>query len=139
MEGWKTTFVYNWTRCDDYFKTIRESLAKHSDLLARPTTDHDVAEAKAWRANALEQVIKKEREYATTQRQSVMSWLKNGGMQEEELDSQLSRCHPNTCDWLRDSSKASRWLKSGQDHKILWLKGKPGSGKGASICLKYTT
>ena len=79
---------------------------------------------------AFEQSAQKEKEYTALRQQSVLSWLKNGdSVQEEELNVQLDRCHPNTCDWLRQNTKTNTWLKHDQENKILWLKGKPGSGK----------
>ena len=99
-------------------------------MIGRSAIDFDIMKARARRNEALEESANREREYTALRRQSVMAWLKYGGdsMQEDELDTQLSRCHPNTCDWLLENPKTSSWLRSNGAHKILWLKGKPGSG-----------
>ena len=79
---------------------------------------------------AFDQSAQKEKEYTALRQQSVLSWLKNGdSVQEEELNVQLDRCHPHTCDWLRQNTKTNAWLKHDQENKVLWLKGKPGSGE----------
>ena len=130
MAAWKTLFSTIWTRFDQSFKTIRESLAKNSDLAERSAIAIDINEAKAWRAKSMEESARRERENAILQRQAVLSWLKNGdSVQEDELDVQLSRGHPKTCDWFTENAKISTWRRSNQDHKVLWLKGKPGSGR----------
>ena len=125
------TFSATWARCDDYFRMLRKTLARYSDLVSRSTIeDKTLNNAKIWRAKEFEQCAQREREHALAQRESVISWLKHGGevAQEEELEEQLSRCHPNTCDWLIGNAKIKDWLRDSRDYKTLWLKGKPGSG-----------
>jgi ankyrin repeat domain-containing protein 50 len=45
------------------------------------------------------------------------------------------RAYPNTCKWTLQHQSYLRWIS--QEHKLLWLKGKPGSGKSTSLAFIY--
>lgn len=49
--------------------------------------------------------------------------------QEDILDKLTSDCCPGTTEWILKHQKMKSWLKEGRASPILWLKGKPGSGK----------
>ncbi|KAI9791132.1 MAG: hypothetical protein M1816_004363 [Peltula sp. TS41687] len=127
--GWRCFFSSCWARFDLRFKGILESLAKNCELVDREAASIGIVEAKAWRTKAMEEMAEKEKQSSIVQFQAVVSWLQVGdSVQEDELDQYLRRCHVGTCDWITRNSKISAWMRQGMEQKILWLKGKPGSG-----------
>jgi len=111
------------------FKSILESLAKNADLVDREAISIGITEAKLWRSKKIEESAERERKSSALQRQAVLSWLKyDEPLQEDELCMQLGRTHPNTCHWITQNTKMKAWARRAQGHKILWIKGKPGSG-----------
>jgi hypothetical protein len=49
--------------------------------------------------------------------------------QEDDLERISQQCHPGSCDWIFDNGKIKTWKRPGSEHNVIWLKGKPGSGK----------
>jgi pantothenate kinase-related protein Tda10 len=43
-------------------------------------------------------------------------------------------CHTNTCQWILDLAKYQSWRR--ESPGLLWIKGKPGSGKFTSLIQK---
>lgn len=77
----------------------------------------------------MEEAAAREKESSILQFQAVISWLQVAdSLQEDELDQLLRRCHLGTCDWITRNPKISGWMKLGIHQKVMWLKGKPGSG-----------
>jgi len=127
--GWKYFFSSSWASFDARFKLILESLAKQGELLDGSRTLIRVAETKEWRSRAFEEIERIERERSIFQLQAVISWLNAGAsLQEDESDAQLERCLAETSNWVTQNPKINAWMRRGPEQKVLWLKGKPGSG-----------
>ena len=127
-------FSTAWARFDIHFKTILESLANHSDLVDREALSINITEARLWRSKAVEENAERERKTAALQRQAVISWFKyDEPLQEDELCMRLGRTHPDTCHWIIQNTKMKAWAKHGLGHRVLWIKGKPGSGNTANL------
>ncbi|OCL05557.1 hypothetical protein AOQ84DRAFT_413235, partial [Glonium stellatum] len=128
--GWKCFFHSSWARFDMRFKNILESLAKHSDLVDREANSINIEEAKDWRTKTAQDIAKRERERQAVQLQTVMGWLKAEDFeQEDEFDRLLAGCSSGTCDWIIQNATLKPWMKRGKDNAVVWLTGKPGSGK----------
>jgi hypothetical protein len=111
------------------FKSILESLAKHSDLVDREANSISIEEAKDWRTKTAQATATRERERQVAQLQTVMNWLKiEDSEQEDEFDRLLTGCYPGTCDWIIRNVTLKSWMKRGKDETVVWLTGKPGSG-----------
>jgi hypothetical protein len=90
----------------------------------------NIVEAKEWRTRTIDETNKRQHDDLIRQQQAVIAWLKTtDSLQEDELDTQLGRCHANTCNWITQNGKLGAWMGRGPGKKILWLKGKPGAGK----------
>lgn len=77
---------------------------------------------------------KEDEKKSIIERQNARTWLEASKLdQEHELYDLVSRCHQGSCDWIYDNPKIKHWLQQGSDHSVLWLKGKPGSGKSKGI------
>ena len=128
--GWTFFFQSSWARFDTRFKGILEDLARHSELVDKEATSLAIVEAKDWRDRRLEETAKQENERSISQFKDVLSWLEaTKSEQEDELDRLMSHCHSGSCNWVFENPKIKTWIRQGRDQSILWLKGKPGSGK----------
>ena len=130
LSGWKSFFLSSWTRFDTRFKTILESLARHADLVDKEAVSISIIEAKAWRERAIEESQKRDAEKAAVHRQMVINWLRpQDFLQEDELVAQLDRGHEGSCSWIVQNSTFQAWKRLDTQSKVIWLKGKPGSGR----------
>ena len=131
--GWKCFFSSSWGRFDARFKCILESLAKHTDMVDREANAFAIAEAREWRQRAVQAAAKREMEQSVAQVQSVISWLGSTATKQDQQDDLLDRllcsCYPETSEWIVRNSKIRAWSKDQPTQPLLWLKGKPGSGK----------
>ncbi|KAK4986013.1 hypothetical protein LTR66_008008 [Elasticomyces elasticus] len=128
--GWKRFFDSAWSRFDDRFKGILDSLKKNADLVDREANSHQIVLMQDWRAKALEDIEKRVKDNSKQQFVTVLNWLDAGkDEQENQLDTLAGKCHQGTCDWLFQQPKVASWLDDGSGPLVLWLKGKPGSGK----------
>ncbi|KAF2493309.1 hypothetical protein BU16DRAFT_563472 [Lophium mytilinum] len=140
--SWKCFFLSSWGRFDNRFKCILESLARHSDLVDREANALSIAEAREWRERAAREAKKRETEMSAAQYRHVLSWLGDRTAdqdaqdeQENRLDQLLGSCYPNTAEWILSRLPVKNWLRTQGNKPILWLKGKPGSGKSV-LCSK---
>ncbi|KAJ4327368.1 hypothetical protein N0V84_002139 [Fusarium piperis] len=90
--------------------------------------------AQEWRKKSLEEAKSRERRWESDQRQDVLRWLEVGdskSYQEDKLEllRSPSHCSEGTGQWLTKSPRIRSWLQFGRGHSVLWLHGKPGSGK----------
>lgn len=134
--GWKCFFNSSWGRFESRFKGILESLARHADLVDREANAFLISETMQWRQEALQEKSRQERERSAIQFSAVLDWLGlennlNCGQQHQEdvLDRLANDCCPGTTEWVSSQKKMKSWLRGSTP--ILWLKGKPGSGRNA--------
>ncbi|KAM6513595.1 hypothetical protein FALCPG4_015982 [Fusarium falciforme] len=72
--------------------------------------------------------------WESEQREVVLRWLEVGdskSYQEDKLEllRNPNHCSEGTGQWLTKSHQIRSWLQFGRGHSVLWLHGKPGSGK----------
>ncbi|KAK4993862.1 hypothetical protein LTR50_000075 [Elasticomyces elasticus] len=136
--GWKRFFDSAWSRFDDRFKGILDSLRKNADLVDREANSHQIVLMLDWRAKALEDIEKRLQDNSKQQFVTVLNWLDAGkDEQENQLDTLAGKCHRGTCDWLFQQPKVISWLDDRSGPPVLWLKGKPGSGKRIGLVSAY--
>ncbi|KAF2103370.1 hypothetical protein NA57DRAFT_72345 [Rhizodiscina lignyota] len=129
-KGWKLFFCSSWTVFQSHFQTILDSIARHADLIDREAMALHISEARLWRQSAMDRALRLEQENLIAHSQAVMSWLKTSDvLQQDELDNQFEKGSPGTCEWVIRHSQMKKWIQPSQETEILWLKGKPGSGK----------
>ncbi|KAI9727860.1 MAG: hypothetical protein M1834_007906 [Cirrosporium novae-zelandiae] len=128
--GWQLLFLSAWADFDIRFKTILEKLNEHKDLVDQEANLINIVEAKISRQKADEDATKQEKLRLATQIQDVRIWLSaENRSHDDSLDALQDRCHPQSCDWILQHSAISYFVGNGNSHRIVWLKGNPGSGK----------
>ena len=126
--GWRNFFHSSWASFDIRFKTIIDSLDKHSDWLDREANSLDIIEAREWRRKLQDDAGIREKDRSDIHFQDALTWLAVDD-QEDELDRLSDRCQPDTCNWLFKHEKVVSWCNDEPIGLLLWLKGIPGSGK----------
>ncbi|KAI0521714.1 hypothetical protein F5B22DRAFT_662043 [Xylaria bambusicola] len=129
MPGWKFFFSSAWGRFEHRFSGLLERMARIGDLIEREAVALDIFHAAEWRKTEGENAYKRERQRHAEQRQAVLDWLTPNDIEEAKLDVLNGRCYEGTSSWITQNHKFRTWLQRGRGNSVLWLHGKPGSGK----------
>ncbi|KAI0867564.1 hypothetical protein GGS24DRAFT_515180 [Hypoxylon argillaceum] len=141
--GWKLLFLTSWGRFQRRFDNLLEDMKRHGELIDLQANASHIAEAremreeiKAWREDSLYNIRQLNDQESTKQYESIIAWFKiDESDQSRILDiiSSESSKTTGTCSWALKNLKISSWLQSSPDLPILWLNGKPGSGKSVLL------
>lgn len=130
--GWKRLFDVCWRDFSTRLTTILTNLARNRDLVDREAASFEIVESKALRRELKEQTEKRDRDRQDESAREVFHWLDLAG-QDREQDDFLESCQstraPGTCQWFMKHRKTLTWFDEQDPRMVLWLKGKPGSGK----------
>ncbi|KAK8109245.1 hypothetical protein PG984_015046 [Apiospora sp. TS-2023a] len=128
--GFSMFFSSVWGRFDDRFGTLLLSISRTSEQIDREAIALDIMQAVESRRKSADECIERDRRHQSEQVQSIQNWLEltntNGEMKLELL---LSRHLEGTSDWATQNPKIRGWLQCGRGEQVLWVNGKPGSGK----------
>ncbi|KXH58631.1 NACHT domain-containing protein [Colletotrichum salicis] len=102
-----------WGRFQYRYDSLLDSIAKTSDLIDREAASYEIVQAIEWRQKLLDEDQDREKKEETNQREAVNKWLQVSDRNEEKLERLHNRCLDGTS----------------QGKPVLWLHGKPGSGK----------
>ncbi|KAI1291072.1 hypothetical protein F5Y03DRAFT_377684 [Xylaria venustula] len=128
--GWKIYFSSLWGLFEHRFDDLLQNIARTSELIDKEAVSLDITQAAEQRQRDLDASISRETRWKTEQLQSVLDWLEMGESDPElKLEWLHSRCYEGTSQWITKSSKLRSWLQRGRGPNLLWLYGKPGSGK----------
>ncbi|CAN9386696.1 unnamed protein product [Alternaria alternata] len=140
--GWMCFFKSSWGQFGSRFNCILESLEKHATLIDQEANAYLVLETMQWRREALQAVAKTEKDRSTAQLTAALAWLGletvphcGQAYQDNLLHRLINDCCDGTTDWILKHQRMRQWLQNGRGGPILWLKGKPGSGK-STLCAK---
>ncbi|KAB2109040.1 hypothetical protein AG0111_0g2533 [Alternaria gaisen] len=140
--GWMCFFKSSWGQFGSRFNCILDSLAKHATLIDQEANAYLVSETMQWRREALQDVAKTEKDRSTAQLTAALAWLGletvphcGQAYQDNLLHRLINDCCDGTTDWILRNQRMRQWLQNGRGGPILWLKGKPGSGK-STLCAK---
>ena len=122
-------FECTWRNFEHRFGAILASLRRHSDLLDREAASIHFAEVKEATLVAQRQVDDTEAERRRTELKEVQRWLAVDGVQEARLERLKNRCQPGSCEWIFRNDSIISWLHLNRNKPVLWINGKPGSGK----------
>jgi hypothetical protein len=129
LPAWKRFFDSSWTRFDQRFGVVLDSLRKHSDLVDKEANALNISTVQDWRLKAFENLEKVEKERFDNQFRAVMTWFDVKDYQQDDiLNSLIDKSHPGTTAWLLSNPEVTAWLGNSSKNPILWLTGKPGSG-----------
>ncbi|KAK1728107.1 uncharacterized protein BDZ83DRAFT_149704 [Colletotrichum acutatum] len=127
--GWAMLFSTCWGRFQHRYDSLLDSIAKHSELIDREAASYEIVQAREWRQKLLEEAQDREKKEEIHQREAVNKWLQVSDRSEEKLERLHNRCLDGTSQWLTGSPQVRSWLQKGREKPVLWLNGKPGSGK----------
>ncbi|KAK1463675.1 NACHT domain-containing protein [Colletotrichum cuscutae] len=117
-------------------KAILSHLATNRDLVDREAASFEIVEAMDERKRLMREAAKRENERLDEYARQVFEWLQLGvcDREQEDLlnDFQEARV-PETCEWLMRHPEVMTWLDEEDKRQVLWLKGKPGSGKSTLV------
>ncbi|KAI1824553.1 hypothetical protein F4861DRAFT_505422 [Xylaria intraflava] len=128
--GWKIYFSSLWGLFEHRFDDLLQSISRTSELIDKEAASLDIIQAAEQRQRDMDASISREIRWKAEQLQSVLNWLETGESDPElKLEWLRDRCYRGTSQWITKSSKLRSWLQRGRGPKLLWLHGKPGSGK----------
>ncbi|KAL0782609.1 hypothetical protein CaCOL14_000515 [Colletotrichum acutatum] len=134
--GWRRLFDSCWKDFGYRLKAILSRLATNRDLVDREAASFEIVEAMDERERLMREAAKRENERLDEYARQVFEWLQLGvcDREQEDLlnDFQEARV-PETCEWLMRHSEVMTWLDEEDKRQVLWLKGKPGSGKSTLV------
>ncbi|KAF9771627.1 hypothetical protein IL306_010728 [Fusarium sp. DS 682] len=119
-----------WGGFDYRFGSLLESIARVSDQIDREALAIDVVQTVNQRKRDADAAVERETQWRTQQLCIVLNWLEASDTdQETKFEILRDRCHEGTLGWVTNSPKLRNWLQRGHGKQVLWLHGKPGSGK----------
>ncbi|KAF4975683.1 hypothetical protein FZEAL_7573 [Fusarium zealandicum] len=128
--GWKIFFKSAWGGFDHRFGSLLNSISRISDQIDREAMSIDISQAAEQRQKEAEEATQRVERWRNQQRDIVLNWLETSATeQENKLEMLRGRCHEGTLQWVTKSPKLRGWLQRGHGKQVLWLYGKPGSGK----------
>lgn len=85
----------------------------------------------------MDESVVREKRWESEQLQAVLNWL-NAVENEQDIKHEWlkEQCFPGTAQWIVQNSKFRSWMQRGRGNSVMWLFGKPGSGKETS-CFHY--
>jgi hypothetical protein len=111
------------------------------DFVDQEAASLHILEAKAFRINSQREILQRqklsqetldriEREAKIAQLQHTLAWLAvDDRVQEIELEKHSYRRQDETCQWVISETQMKAWVTNDMKNDILWINGKPGSGK----------
>ncbi|KAH6869113.1 hypothetical protein B0T10DRAFT_313885, partial [Thelonectria olida] len=128
--SWVIFFKSTWGLFDHRFGSLLDSITRISDQIDREAMSIDIVQSAELRRKEAEASAQRETRWRTQQLDVVLSWLEASDTdQEMKLEWLRSRCYEGTLQWVTKSPKLRGWLQRGRGKQVLWLYGKPGSGK----------
>ncbi|RGP62626.1 nacht domain-containing protein [Fusarium sporotrichioides] len=127
--GWKMLFRSAWGGFENRFGSLLESIARVSVQIDREAIAIDIIQAVDQRKRDADAAAERETQWHTQQLCIILNWLEASDTdQETKFEILRDRCHEGTLGWVTNSPKLRSWLR-GHGKPVLWLHGKPGSGK----------
>ncbi|KAI3317050.1 hypothetical protein HD806DRAFT_516144 [Xylariaceae sp. AK1471] len=130
--GWKRLFDASWKDFRAQFDGILTNMARNRDLVDREAASFEILEAKVSRQELISRLEKRDKESRDWHLREVFVWLDLAGRdreQEDLLSKFQTNRHEDTCQWVVEHPKIHTWLDEEDPRTVLWLRGKPGSGK----------
>lgn len=107
------------------------NLARNRDLVDREAASFEILESRNLRQKLIEETEKNDNKRRDEYAREVFDWLNLAGRDTEQeylLFSFQDARVPETYGWIMVHSKVRTWFDEEDPRRVLWLKGKPGSG-----------
>ncbi|KAH7016462.1 uncharacterized protein B0I36DRAFT_337764 [Microdochium trichocladiopsis] len=128
--GWKLFFAPLWGRFHSRFDELLDNISFISDEIDREAISIDIVQTQDSRQKEQDENLRREERLQAEQVAAVMGWLASDIIeQEDRLEWLRGRCHDGTSCWITNHKEFRSWLQLGRGRPVLWLNGKPGSGK----------
>ena len=121
-----------------------ESLRGNRVLIDQRVNAIDVAEAKAWRSQQLEEILQRHAELSEALEkmeqksfEKAMVWLGANEEQKDTLAKLLRTGERRDSHWSLKTPEVLTWIEQGRENVCLWLTGIPGAGKCLSTSIIY--
>jgi Cdc6-like AAA superfamily ATPase len=140
LTGWTIFFSSSWGRFDHRFSSLLINIERLSEQIDREAVALDIMATAEWRSKNADDASKRDEQWQTQQLHATINWLGiEDDMQEAKLEMNASKCYAGTCHWILKSGKIRTWLERKRGNPILWLNGKPGSGKSilSSMLIRF--
>ncbi|KAJ3569742.1 hypothetical protein NPX13_g5979 [Xylaria arbuscula] len=147
--GWRLLFLTSWGRFQRRFDNLVDDMKRHEQLIDLQANASHIAEAKefreeikVWKEDSLTRIDQLNEKESTKQYESIVTWFKVDESDQlgilDMISSESSKA-PGNCSWALKNPKIKAWLQPTPDLSVLWLHGKPGSGKSVltSEILKF--
>ncbi|KAI0123226.1 hypothetical protein BJ170DRAFT_641233 [Xylariales sp. AK1849] len=138
--GWTIFFSSSWGRFDHRFSSLLINIERLSEQIDREAVALDIMATAEWRSKNADDASKREEQWQTQQLYAILNWLGiEDDIQEAKLEMNANKCYDGTCQWLTKSRKIRTWLERNRGNSVLWLNGKPGSGKSilSSMLIRF--
>ncbi|KAK8013246.1 hypothetical protein PG991_009517, partial [Apiospora marii] len=134
--GLSMFFTSVWGRFNDRFDTLLQSIACISEKIDRDAVAIDIMEAAELRKKWSADCIERDRRHHIEQLQCILNWLERTEPEgDAKLDVLLDKHLEGTSHWALQNSAIRSWLQIGRGGQVLWINGKPGSGKSV-LCAR---
>ncbi|GAP92702.1 putative NACHT domain-containing protein [Rosellinia necatrix] len=137
--SWKLLFLTSWGRFQRRFDNLLDDMKRHEALIDLQANASNIAEAremreeiKVWKEDSLTHIQQLNEKETTKEYESIIAWFKADESDQLgilDIVSSESSKFSGTCSWALKNCKITSWLRPSPDQPILWLQGKPGSGK----------
>jgi hypothetical protein len=139
--GWRRLFDSCWRDFGGRLSAILTKLATNRDLVDREAASFEILESKELRRKLKEETEKNDKDRRDEYAREVFNWLDLAGRDREQDDLlgnfQETRVS-GTCLWVLNHPKVRTWFDEEDPRMVLWLKGKPGSGKNRAAKIRET-
>ncbi|KAK8100002.1 hypothetical protein PG999_010376 [Apiospora kogelbergensis] len=134
--GFSMFFASLFGRFDDRFGMLLASISGISEQIDREAVALDIQEAVESRKKRAAEYLERDNQKQFQQEHSIRNWLELTNIDGEmRLDWLLNRHLEGTSDWILNNRKIRDWLQRGRGGQVLWINGKPGSGKSV-LCAR---
>ncbi|ERF69533.1 hypothetical protein EPUS_01862 [Endocarpon pusillum Z07020] len=128
--SWHLMFAVSWGMFEYRIQAIMNSLEKNTDNVDKEAAALHFEHMKEARERAERDANDYERRRQNAMVHEVLGWLSADEDRQDETLQRLSDSRqPETCDWIKSKPKFQTWCGGDADSRLIWLQGKPGSGK----------
>ncbi|KAK6855680.1 hypothetical protein PG995_007831 [Apiospora arundinis] len=128
--GFSMIFTSVWGRFDNRFGALLHTISHTSEQIDREAVALDIMQAVEARKKSAADCVERDQQHQKDQVQGILNWLETTNTDGEmKLEWLLGRHLEGTSGWAVQNSKIRSWLQRGHGGQVLWINGKPGSGK----------
>lgn len=129
LTAWKVVFSLTWTTFESRFGLILSNLKRHQSLVDSEARAEDIVQSHKAREEEKKRIEKLQKDEMIRRMKEVVAWLEP--VNTDDRDKATALKSPGTGIWLAGTKEVKEWING--KGKLIWLTGKPGSGKTLDI------